>query len=225
MAVTPYQLLDTVTEHGACLKLFKRGTEFSIVVDKEGELMNSRVHNSEDVLAEIACAHVKKRKSPTLLVGGLGMGYTLRAALNHAQPEAKVVVAELMPAVVRWNREYLGCLANFPLHDTRVEVMEMDVGKVMQKHRGGFDAIMLDVDNGPDGFTREDNDDLYGYYGLTLAYDALKRGGIMTVWSAGTDKAFTQRLIKVGFDVREQTEYAQSGRKGSRHHIWIATRI
>jgi len=213
-----------VNEHGAAMKLFQRGSEFSIFVEKEGELMNSRAHNSEDVLAEIACKHVAKLKAPHLLVGGLGMGFTLRAALNHANADAKVSVAELLPAVVRWNREYLGALADFPLNDPRVEVLELDVGKVMRRNKQTFDAIMMDVDNGPDGFSREDNDALYGYNGLTLAYDSLKPGGMMTVWSAASDKYFTQRLVKVGFDVKEQTAHALTNKRGNRHHIWIAVR-
>ncbi|HXH71520.1 MAG TPA: hypothetical protein VNI58_01730, partial [Mariprofundaceae bacterium] len=169
----PYTLLDSVTEHGAVLRLYQRGDEFSIRVDQQGELMNSRLHNSEDVLAELACAHLNPKKPARLLVGGLGMGFTLRAALTHSGPQARVTVSELAPSVVRWNREHLGKLAGFPLNDERVDVLEQDVGKVMREHKGGFDAIMLDVDNGPDGFTREDNDSLYGYDGLNNAYAAL----------------------------------------------------
>jgi len=221
MAVSPYTLLDRANEHGASLILYQRGTEFSIFVEREGELMNSRMHNSEDVLAELACSHIAKRKAPRLLVGGLGMGFTLRAALNHSRDDAKVIVSELIPAVVRWNREYMGGLADYPLNDTRVDVLEMDVGKVMQKHKKTYDAIMLDVDNGPDGFTREDNDALYGYNGLYAAYASLTAGGILTVWSSASDKAFTQRLNKVGFEVTEHTVHSQKGKRGHRHHIWV----
>jgi len=224
IAVNPYTLLDKVNEHGAALRLYQRGFEFSIYVEKEGELMNSRLHNSEDVLAEIACKHVGKIKSPHLMIGGLGMGFTLRAALNHAKKDAKVTVVELSPSVIKWNREHLGHLADFPLQDARVDVLEDDVGKVMKRHKDTFDAIMLDVDNGPDGFTRQENDVLYGYNGLTKAYESLKQGGVFTVWSAASDKAFTQRLKKVGFEVREQTVRAINQRKGAKHHIWIAVR-
>jgi len=224
IAVNPYTLLDKVNEHGAALCLYQRGVEFSIRVEKEGELMNSRLHYSEDVLAEIACKHVAQIKAPQLMVGGLGMGFTLRAALNHAQADAKVTVVDISPSVIQWNREYLGHLADFPLHDARVDVIEADVGKVMKKHKDSYDAIMLDVDNGPDGFTRPENDALYGYHGLTWAYESLKQGGVLTVWSAESDKAFTQRLLKVGFDVREQTVYALPNREGARHHIWVAVR-
>ena len=223
--VIPYTLIDSSTEHGTTLRLYQRGDEFSIRVDQQqSELMNSRLHNSEDVLAELACAQIAGREAPLLLVGGLGMGFTLRAALTHAPPAARITVAELMSAVVRWNREHLGALADFPLEDTRVDVLEQDVGKVMREHQGGFDAIMLDVDNGPDGFTREDNDALYGYRGLDIAFDALKPGGVLTVWSCGQDRAFTQRMMKVGFEVTEQSVHARTGRRGDRHHIWIGVR-
>ena len=221
----PYTLLDSSTEHGTTLRLYQRGEEFSIRVDQQqSELMNSRLHNSEDVLAELACARIAGRESPHLLVGGLGMGFTLRAALSHAPAAARVTVAELMPAVVRWNREYLGKLAGFPLDDARVGVLEQDVGKVMLRHKNGFDAIMLDVDNGPDGFTREGNDALYGYHGLNLAYDALRPGGVLTVWSCAPDPAFTQRMLKVGFEVEEQRVHARTGKRGDRHNIWIGVR-
>ena len=220
----PYTLLDSVTEHGAVLRLYQRGDEFSIRVDQQGELMNSRLHNSEDVLAELACAHLNPKKPARLLVGGLGMGFTLRAALTHSGPQARVTVSELAPSVVRWNREHLGKLAGFPLNDERVDVLEQDVGKVMREHKGGFDAIMLDVDNGPDGFTREDNDSLYGYDGLNNAYAALKPGGVLTVWSSAPDRAFTERMMKVGFKVSEQRVYARIGKRGEKHNIWIGTR-
>lgn len=222
--MNPYTLLDTASDHGTTLRLYQRDDEFAIRVDKQGELMNNRLHNSEEALAELACERIVGRKAPHLLVGGLGMGFTLATALIRSGPDARIVVSELMPAVVRWNREYLGAIAGFPLNDPRVEVVEQDVGKVMKKNRGGFDAIMLDVDNGPDGFTRDDNDALYGLRGLNRAYDALKPGGVLTVWSACTDTAFTQRMLKVGFDVEEKRVHAQSGKRGKRHNIWIGIR-
>ncbi|MDQ6958718.1 MAG: hypothetical protein Q9M24_06345 [Mariprofundaceae bacterium] len=222
--MTPFKLIDTSFEHGATLRLYQRDHEFSIRVDKCGELMNSRLHNSEDVLAELACEHLAGVKSPHLLVGGLGMGFTLRAALSHACPAARVMVAELVPAVVRWNREHLGALAGFPLDDERVLVVEQDVGKVMHEHENTFDAIMLDVDNGPEAFAREDNDALYGFRGLNNAYDALKPGGVLTVWSATPDTAFIQRMMKVGFDVEQRRVRAHASQRGNRHTIWIGIR-
>jgi len=217
----PYRLIDTATEHGTTLKLYQRGIDFSIRVDKAGDLMNSRTHHSEDVLAELACKAIAGRKNPRLLVGGLGMGFTLATALSHCGPAARITVSELIPAVVRWNREYLGIVAGCPLDDERVFVLEQDVGKVMSDHRNGFDAIMLDVDNGPDAFTRDDNDSLYGLYGLNNAYEALKPGGVLTVWSAFPDNAFTRRMMKVGFTVKQQRVRAHKNQANHRHTIWI----
>jgi len=224
IAVTPYTLLDSANDHGAMLRLYRRGEEFSIIVERQGELMNSRLHNSEDVLAELACSRLAGKETPHLLVGGLGMGYTLRAALDQCGADAIVTVAELVPAVVRWNRHYLGHLAGFPLGDPRVRVVEQDVGLVMREHKQGFDAIMLDVDNGPDGFTRADNDSLYGYQGLTDAFEALRPDGVLTVWSAAPDRDFTQRMYKTGFRVEEKSVHARTGKRGSLHHIWIGIR-
>ncbi|MBN4076995.1 hypothetical protein JYT48_01840 [Mariprofundus ferrooxydans] len=220
----PFRLLDTATEHGATLRLYQRGMEFSIRVDKAGDLMNSRMHHSEDVLAALACKPIAKRQHAHVLVGGLGMGFTLAAALSHVGNTAKVSVAELMPAVVRWNYEYLGILAGCPLEDERVDVRIDDVGKVMAQHRNGFDAIMLDVDNGPDAFTVDDNDSLYGLRGLNTAFDALKPGGVLTVWSGFPDPSFTQRLRKIGFDVKEHRVRAHKNQIGSKHTIWVAVR-
>ena len=223
-AMLPFKLLDTASEHGTTLHLYQRGDEFSIRVDKAGDLMNSRAHNSEDVLAELACEHLAGREYPHLLVGGLGMGFTLAAVLSHTTPTARVTVSELMPAVVRWNRDYLGIVAGFPLNDERVFVVEQDVGKVMRENKNGFDAIMLDVDNGPDGFTREDNDALYSLHGLNNAYDALRPGGILTVWSVASDTVFTQRMMKVGFEVTQQRVRAHKSQSSLRHTIWIGIR-
>ena len=224
LCMLPYTLLDSATEHDTTLKLYQRGSEFSIRVDGQGQLMGSHLHHSEEALARLACEHVTGIESPHLMVGGLGMGFTLAATLKHTDPSARIMVCELMPAVVRWNRRYLGGVAGYPLNDERVYVVEDDVGKVMRKHRNSFDAIMLDVDNGPDGFTRDDNDSLYGLRGLNHAYDALKPGGVLTVWSAFKDQAFTQRMIKIGFRVKEESVRSQSVRRGSRHTIWIGVR-
>lgn len=220
----PFKLVDTAVEAGVALRLYQRGDEFSIRVDKAGELMNSRAHHSEEVLAEVACRMIANRQKPHLLVGGLGMGFTLAAVLSHTVPEARVTVAELIPAVVRWNREFIGQLAGAPLADARVHVMELDVGQVMRQGKNSFDAIMLDVDNGPSSFTHEDNDALYSLRGLKLIYDALKPGGVLTVWSASTDPAFTQRMIKTGFNVSEQRVGSHASKRGNRHNIWIGVR-
>lgn len=219
----PFKLIDTASWAGTTLRLYRRGDEFSIRVDKAGELMNSRAHHSEEVLAELACRAIAGRPSPRLLVGGLGMGFTLASVLSHAAADAAVTVSELIPAVVRWNRDYMGALAGFPLLDARVEVLEQDVAQVMREH-GRFDAIMLDVDNGPSSFTHDDNDALYGMQGLRRAYDALKPGGVLTVWSARADPAFTKRMAKAGFGVTEQRVGSHQSRRGNRHNIWIGVR-
>lgn len=223
--MTDYTLLDTSTDHGTTLRLFQKGDEFAIRVDhQDGELMHSSVHNSEDVLAEIACKHVADRDSPHLLVGGLGMGFTLAAALANSGPSARISVAELIPAVVRWNQGALGAVAGYPSKDERVDILIQDVGKVMREHKDSFDAIMLDVDNGPDGYTRDNNDNLYGLNGLEIAYEALKPGGVLTVWSADTDRDFTQRLMKLGFEVEERRVREDTQNRGAIHTIWIAIR-
>jgi len=219
----PFILIDTALWAGTTLRLYQRGDEFSIRVDKAGELMNSRAHHSEEVLAEIACKCIAGRKNPHLLVGGLGMGFTLAAVLLHTGSDAQVTVSELIPAVVRWNRGYMGRLSGFPLADARVQVQEMDVARVMQvSHQ--FDAIMLDVDNGPSSFTCENNNALYSNAGLALAYAALKAGGVLTVWSACTDDAFTQRMNKAGFAVTQQRAGSHQSKRGNRHNIWIGVR-
>jgi spermidine synthase len=223
-AVIPFRLIDTATENGTTLRLYQRGMDYSIRVDHAGDLMNSHQHNSEDILAELACEKITGCKKPHLLVGGLGMGFTLAAVLANTTDCARVSVSELMPAVVRWNREYLGILAGCPLDDERVHVLEEDVGKVMRENRNGFDAIMLDVDNGPDGFTRDDNDALYGLRGLNNAFDALKAGGVLTVWSAFNDMAFTQRLRKIGFDVEEKHVKSHKSQRRNSHTIWVAVK-
>lgn len=220
----PFKLIDTATEAGAVLRLYQRGDEFSIRVDRAGELMNSRAHHSEEVLAELACEKIAGREKPQLLVGGLGIGFTLAAVLAHTGPDARVVVSELIPAVVRWNRDYMGRLAGYPLNDGRVQVLEQDVGQVMREHKNGFDAIMLDVDNGPSSFTHDDNNALYGMQGLKQAYAALKPGGVLTVWSASADPAFTQRLTATGFAVTQQRVGSHQAKRGNHHTIWVAVR-
>ncbi|MFA6061986.1 MAG: hypothetical protein WC736_05185 [Gallionella sp.] len=221
----PFTLLDTANWAATTLRLYQRGEEFSIRVDKAGELMNSRAHHSEEVLAQLACAQIDGRENPYLLVGGLGMGFTLAAVLAHTRPDAHVVVSELIPAVVRWNRDYMGALAGFPLNDGRVEVQEKDVALVMQAHNKRYDAIMLDVDNGPGSFTRDDNDALYSAPGLLRAYDALKSGGVLTVWSACEDAAFTERMRRTGFTVTQHRAGSHQAKRGNRHVIWMGVKL
>jgi len=224
--MTPWTLLDStrVPGDGAELCLYRRGTEYSITIAGRGELMNSRCHGSEEALAELGCARLANRASPRLLIGGLGMGFTLAAALRHLDDAARVVVAELVPGVVAWNRGVLGEPAGYPLRDPRVSVCEKDVARVMRRAVQAFDAILLDVDNGPEGLTRKENDWLYGEDGLNEACAALRPGGVLAVWSAGSAPAFMQRLRKVGFAVEEVRVHAH-GTKGARHIIWFARRV
>jgi len=223
--VTPWILLDSaqLPGNGGELCLYRRGDEFSIKITGRGELMNSRVHGSEDALAEQTCARLVDCLKPRLLIGGLGMGFTLAAALRHVGDTAQVVVAELAPAVVAWNRGPLGECAGHPLQDPRVMVREQDVARVLKAGQQVYDAILLDVDNGPEGLTRRENDWLYGMSGLNAAYAALRPQGLLAVWSAGPDRDFSQRLCKVGFEVDEVRVRAH-GSKGARHIIWLARR-
>jgi spermidine synthase len=221
----PWELIDRapVPGHGAELRLYRRGAEFSIRLDA-GELMNSRAHGSEEALAELACARIAERPCPRVLIGGLGMGYTTAAALCRLGAEARVRVAELVPAVVKWNRGVLGKLAGHPLQDARVSVCEADIARVLRVEQQAYDAILLDVDNGPEGFCRKGNDWLYARAGLAAAFAALRPAGVLAVWSAGPDRAFFKRLHQAGFSVNEVRVRARAADKGGRHTIWLAVR-
>ncbi|MCB9664015.1 MAG: hypothetical protein H6732_07865 [Alphaproteobacteria bacterium] len=220
-----WELLDTgpVPDARGTMELFRRGTELAIRVDGR-ELMSSRMHGSEDALADLACDRVGGRPRARLLVGGLGMGFTLAAALARVGPEARVVVAELVPCVVRWNRDQLAHVAGRPLDDPRASVFEGDVGEAIRQAPAAWDAILLDVDNGPKGLTRPSNDWLYGWHGLKAAHAALRPGGILGVWSAAPDVAFTRRVARAGFDVEAVTVRARGKQGGRRHVVWIGVR-
>ena len=219
----PWQEIDrsAVPGHEGEVVLLKRGAEFSIRTAGT-ELMNSRRHGSEDALAELACSRMKGKTRLRILIGGLGMGYTLAAALEQSDADTLITVSELLPAVVRWNREYLGHLAGMPLDDPRVSIEEEDVAKTITKRKSAWDTILLDVDNGPDGLTRKANDRLYCISGLTTSFSALRPGGILAVWSAGVDEAFTRRLKQCGFQTETVIVRARKPGKGGRHTIWLA---
>jgi spermidine synthase len=223
--MTPWKLLDSapVPGNGGELRLYQRGDEFSIKLSGRGELMSSRVHGSEDALAEQTCARLTESIAPRLLIGGLGMGFTLAAALRHIGVQGRVEVAELVPAVVEWNRGLLGEAAGYPLRDPRVTVHAGDVARVLRAGQSVYDAILLDVDNGPEGLTRKENDWLYGMDGLNASSASLRPGGVLAVWSAGPDQDFLQRLRKVGFEV-DEVRVRTRGSKGARHVIWFARR-
>jgi spermidine synthase len=223
--VNPWLLLDTAhVPGGGELRLLRRGSEFSIRMD-HNELMSSRVSGSEQALASMTCGMIRARKPPTMLIGGLGMGFTLRAALADLGPEAEVVVAELVPAVVAWARGPMAHIFGNSLTDPRVSIHEVDVGQLIRSGRSQFDAIVLDVDNGPEGLTRKTNDGLYDANGLNAARAALRPGGILAVWSSSPNPKFAQRLGRAGFSVDERPSRANGSRGGARHVIWIATRI
>ena len=221
----PWKLLDSAQMTGSNeeLCLYKRGEEFSIRVDGR-ELMNSRAHKSEEALAELTCATIADCSCPRVLIGGLGMGYTTAAALHRLGTRAQVVVAELVPAVVEWNRGYLANLAGHPLQDARVTVREIDVARILQAERRAYDAILLDVDNGPEGLSREGNDWLYTRAGLDAAFAALRPTGVLAVWSASPDRGFVKRLRRVGFEVSEVCVRTRGSHRGGQHTIWLAER-
>jgi spermidine synthase len=205
------------------ISLHRRGDEFSIRVDG-WELMNSRVHGSEDALAELACRKLTGRAYPRVLIGGLGMGYTLASALQRLGERARILVAELVPAVVEWNHGPLGEPAGRPLEDERVTVQVIDVGRILSRAKGDYDAVLLDVDNGPEGLTRKENDRLYSRNGLNTVFQALRPAGVLGVWSAAPDRAFGRRLRFCGFHVQEIRVRARGSKGGARHTIWIAER-
>lgn len=202
--------------------LYQRDTEFVIRVGTI-PLMTSAAHGSEEALAELACVRLAGRANARVLVGGLGMGFTLAAALRCLAADAKAEVAELVPAVVEWNRGPLAHLAGRPLEDSRVVVWEGDVAERIRGARGTFDAILLDVDNGPNAFTVESNSRLYSPAGLRASFAALRDGGVLGVWSIAPDREFTRRLSQAGFAAEEQVARARRG-KGGRHRLWLATR-
>jgi spermidine synthase len=199
----------------------RRSGDFMIVLDRN-ELMNSRMSGSEEALATMACERLRGRAAPDLLIGGYGMGFTLRAALAALGSEARLTVAELVPEIVVWARGPMAELTAGCLDDSRVTVVMEDVADVIARGRGTYDAILLDVDNGPDGLVRAANDRLYTPAGLAAAKAALKPDGVLAVWSAAKDPVFASRLRKAGYTVDEVTVRARSNGKGARHTIWFA---
>jgi len=220
--VKPFELLgQTLSLDGTELKLIRRGDEYLILADG-AILMSSRMHGSEEALAALACEGIRRLRQPCVLIGGLGMGFSLRAALDLLPPDATVVVAELVPAVVEWNRGALGPLAGHPLKDKRVRVETRDVAATLRSGRGQFDALLLDVDNGPAAFTASKNAGLYDKRGIAAARAALKMGGVLAVWASKEDRSYELRLREGGFDVHVQRVRGRLKKGGPRHTIFLS---
>ncbi|MBY4631938.1 hypothetical protein CO652_20805 [Rhizobium sp. H4] len=219
----PWIQLDsaTIPGEGGELRLKQRGSEFSIMLGAN-ELMNSRLSGSEEALATLSWERIKTHPKPRVLIGGLGMGFTLRAALAVLPDDAGVTVAELVPAVVAWARGPMAEVFKGCLDDPRVGIHQGDVGEAIRAGKNAYDAILLDVDNGPDGLTRKSNDRLYDFAGLRAARAALRPGGVLAVWSSGPDPDFTRRLRDSGFSVEAVNTRANGKRGGARHVIWLA---
>jgi spermidine synthase len=218
----PRLLIDSaVVPGGGELRLIRRGDDYWIMLGANA-LMSTRQRGSEEALATLACERMAGRPNPRLLIGGLGMGFTLRAALGALGPDARVEVSELVPAIVEWARGPMAHVHAGSLDDPRVRVIESDVGDLIAAARGRYDSILLDVDNGPDALSRETNDRLYDLAGLERARSALNPGGLLAIWSAAPDPAFTRRLRDARFAVEEVVVRAHDGRKGPKHMIWLA---
>jgi spermidine synthase len=221
----PWSQIDTSGVPGADveLRLMRRGSEFSMMLG-QNELMSSRLSGSEEALATLACRRIAAVKRPHLLIGGLGMGFTLRAALAVLGTGARITVAELVPAVIAWARGPLKEIFGESLSDSRADIQAADVIDVIKTHAKAFDAILLDVDNGPEGLVRKANDALYDPNGLKAIHRALRRGGVLAVWSSGPNSSFSKRLRDAGFGVDEVAVRATTKRSGARHVIWFATK-
>jgi spermidine synthase len=207
---------------GGELRLVQRGDDFWIMLGANA-LMSTRLRGSEEALATLACERMAGRPRPAFLIGGLGMGFTLRAALAALPGDASVVVSELVPAIIGWARGPMAHVHGESLDDPRVRIVESDVGDLIAAARSRWDAILLDVDNGPDALSRDTNDRLYDPEGLRRARAALRPGGLLGIWSAAPDRRFSRRLGDAGFTVEEITVRAHAGRSGAKHMIWIAT--
>ena len=219
----PWETVDRATTPDATpLTLVRHGAEW-VIRARATPLMGSRMHASEDALGARGCAHLQGRADARVLVGGLGMGFTLRAALDALAPDARVDVVELVPEVIAWNRTHLADLAGRPLDDPRVTLHEGDAVALLGHAHGRWDAVLLDVDNGPSPFTTRGNGRLYSREGLSAAWRALRDGGVLAVWSAGDDEEFTERLARARFEATRERVRAH-GRGGGTHHLWLAQR-
>ena len=202
--------------------LYQHGRDFSIRINGQ-DLMHSRQHESELELARLGCAHLTARKAPCVLIGGLGMGYTLRQALDMLSSHAEVMVGELLDAVVAWNREFLGELNGQPLADNRVDLRSGNIVELISRSKSRFDTILLDIDNGPSAITYSGNSRLYGYEGILACRQALRKKGCLAVWSAGPCKEYEQLLMRCNFHVRRYRVPAYKGSKSQSRFVWTAS--
>jgi spermidine synthase len=220
--VKPFELLgQTISPDGTVMKLIRRGDEYLILADG-AVLMSSRMHGSEEALATFACQRMPVLEQPCVLIGGLGMGFTLRATLDLLSPQATVVVAELVPAVVEWNRGLLGPLARHPLNDKRVHIETEDVALTLSSRPGQFDAVLLDVDNGPAAFATSNNAGLYDDRGIAVVHAALKKEGMLAIWATQSDRKFVERLHHARFNVQVHNVRARLKNGGPRHTIFLS---
>jgi len=221
--VTPRELIGVAeVPGGPPLRLFRRGGDFMIVLDRN-ELMSTRMHGSEVALGLMACDRLAGRAKPHLLIGGYGMGFTLRAVLGRLA-DAQVTVVELVPGIIDWARGAMAAVTDGCLDDRRVTLTMGDVAETIAQATSAYDAILLDVDNGPDGLTRAANDGIYSSQGLAAAKKALRPGGVLAVWSAAPDPAFERLLGRTGLMVETVRVRARENGKGAAHVIWFATK-
>jgi spermidine synthase len=216
------KLATAHTPDGGEMVLYQHGSDFSIKINGQ-DLMNSRRYESELELARLGCAHLEGRKAPSVLIGGLGLGYTLRQALDMLSPHARVVVGELLGAVVEWNQEFFGKLNGHPLRDERVDIKRGDVVDIITRSRNRFDSILIDIDNGPNEMTDLGNRRLYGREGILACRRALREQGCLAVWSAESSKKFEQLLMSCGFHVRRFRAPAHKGSKSQSYFVWVAS--
>ncbi|NTU56465.1 MAG: hypothetical protein HGA79_09475 [Anaerolineales bacterium] len=216
------KLATTNTPDGGEMILYQHDHDFSIKINGH-ELMNSRQHESEMELARLGCAHLSDHAAPRVLIGGLGMGYTLRQTLDLLEPDASVIVSELLPAVVHWNRDFMGQLNDQPLEDKRTEIVTGDIYQLLSGFKDKFDAILLDIDNGPSAIVDSGNQRLYTPAGIQTFRRALRKNGCLAIWSGVPSKAFEQTLMNCGFHVRRYKLKAYSGSNRNSLYVWIAS--
>ena len=216
------RIATTRTPDGGEMELYQHDRDFSIKINGQ-DLMHSRQHESELELARLGCAHLAGSNAPSILIGGLGLGYTLRQVLDILSPHARVVVCELLSAVVEWNREFLGELNGQPLGDERVDIKTGDIVELISRSKSRFDAILLDIDNGPSAITNSGNHRLYGYDGIQACRHALREQGCLAVWTAEPNKKFEQLLMRCNFHVRRYRVPAYKGSKSQSRFVWVAS--